>query len=95
MMLDFDNACASATILRMRYPSAATQRENGRSLHGFFRCLVDWLSFPYRFGAQVQEARFGQLPYHIADTSSEAREGYLKRYTIVVSVSAGSGVGSP
>src|SRR5215469_11421518 len=58
MMLDFDNACANATILRMRYPSAANQRESGRSLHGFFRCLVDWLSFLYRFWAQFPRAPF-------------------------------------
>src|ERR1022692_4085275 len=31
----------------------------------------------------------------IADHSPEARERYFKRYTTVVSVSAGSGVGSP
>ena len=31
----------------------------------------------------------------VADRSPEAHERYLKRYTTVVSVSAGSGVGSP
>jgi hypothetical protein len=33
--------------------------------------------------------------FRIADDSPEARERYFKRYTTVVSVSAGSGVGSP
>jgi hypothetical protein len=60
------------------------------------------------FRVSSQEVRFWELwravsrhistdPAHfrIADHPPEARECYFKRYTTVVSVSAGSGVGSP
>jgi hypothetical protein len=39
--------------------------------------------------------RFSGICGSMADHSPEARERYFKRYTTVVSVSAGSGVGSP
>ena len=45
---------------------------------------------------EVGPARGPQLPnVQFAGHSPEARERYVKRYTTVVSVSAGSGVGSP
>src|SRR5580704_16178661 len=42
-----------------------------------------------------QAARGVGAIVRVADHSPEARESYFRRYTTVVSVSAGSGVGSP
>jgi len=74
-----------------------TDRSYTGAIHsdGYKRHLGDVLRPDNTPHAPLGNEQLGGGRCRIADHSPEAREGYFKRCTTVVSVSAASGVGSP